>query len=213
MYIEYACYEEYDQASVHQKVFRAIDLGVAGISTHCIFIPELIKFLPPAIVVSTPIDYPYGLGDSQFKSYSIMRAIRKGAGSVDVVVSNKLLIESKFEQFIDEVCSLQRLCVDHNITMRVMLNSMIINNGQFRSACAIMKHADIQYAFASIGGFPPDDYVDNLIACDEISSRYHINAIVNGNFHLKEHYQTILDSKLFGVRFNNIHTLQRCVGV
>jgi len=213
MYKELNLYDEQlSEQQAQDKFFKAIDLGVDGICTPIYFLPLLSSHVPDGLTLSVPIDYPNGMSDTRVKNHAIMNAIRKGANAVDVVLNPHYIVNGKLELISEGLSSYLGLCEDKNITLRVMLEYRSHELEKLLYVASLLVELNIEYVFPSTG-HRVDTYTDNLLAGQSIHHKYPtLNVITNGNIWNHAQYQSILNSKVYGVRFNSIHALQNCLG-
>jgi len=210
VYIEYACYDEQVEADVRKNVFRALDLGVHGISVPHIFLGKLSDILAEGTVISAPIDYPLGKSDPKIRQHTILKAIHCGANAIDLVAQSVLILNDRVNEYIADISSAKRICDDNGVTLRVMIDYRVIDWPLIVESCVICKTLNIEYLFMSNGHYV-DDYRDNMLLCHQIHKDYNISTICNGNIYMPQHLEMIRKAKVFGARFHKITALERCL--
>lgn len=213
MYVEFADYNTYSDAEIKANVFKAIELGVKGVSIHQCFVSSIARFMPAGTTISSPIDYPYGLLESKIRTHQIIRAAHNGANAVDVVIQHDYIINDKAKLFKEDVEQILQVCKDKAVTPRFMLNYKDMSMHKAADCLIVLKKLGAEYVFPSIGHFA-DSFLDNIIFSKIIDADYGLSSITNGSLYLPDHYLTAQQSGVFGVRFNNLKALERCmVGV
>lgn len=213
--IEYACYDEPLADKVKKNVFEAIDLGANSISVPIIHMNAVSTIIPDGIVLSCPIDYPRGAGDTELRIHQILKAIRQGATTVDVVANHTLHLNKKSQDCLHDLRTLQELCDEKTATLRVIFDSRQFDNGKkYSQFIKVGVLAGIEYAYCSTGHLA-EDATDNIIMCQAMQKNHDsLHVIANGGIYLPKHIEAVDKADLFGVRFHNINALKNClVGV
>lgn len=210
-YLEFACYNEKYSAEVKKQVFSAINMGVAGISIPYIFLSDITSIIHDGISVSCPIDYPRGMSDIKLRNHATIKAIHSGATSIDLVANTTLYINGKVREFYDDIKSHINICDQNNITLRVMVDYRNLDTGDLLTKVFQgLSYCGVEYGFVSTG-YHVDDFMDNLIMSKIVNKHSEINMICNGNIYLPEHYESLSNSDVFGIRFHNINAISRCL--
>lgn len=210
MYVEYACYDYTTKEDVRKAIFRALEIGVNGISVPHIFLGFITDILAEGIVISSPIDYPLGKSDPAIRQHSIIRALRNGANAIDLVSQSILLLNDKTAEFTSDLSAAKKICDDNGATLRVMVDYRVLSMPLITETVVACKTLGIDYMFMSNGHYV-DDYQDNMLLCHKIQMDHEILAICNGNVYLPRHYELIQKAGIFGVRFHKIAALERCL--
>jgi len=211
MFIDYACYNKILTKDVKEDIFKAAEMGIHGISLPITFLSKVSSILPDSIILSCPIDYPNGYGDTNLRIHYAMRAFHYGADAIDIVVNTFLYYNIKSE-FISDLKAIISLAKDKKMIPRIMIdNKKLINVEDFKKILKVISSMEVDQVFCSNGQYS-EDPVDNIILCKSAQKIFGLNAIANGNFYAKDQVQIAKDAKLFGIRFNNIETMKRCLG-
>lgn len=180
--------------------FKTIEYGISGLNLSPNYLGIMSSMIPSDIVLSSPVDFPYGLSDTKVRQHQTLSLIRRGANAIDLVVNPIYIINNKKEKLVNDIQAHQTICADHNITLRLMLEYRHFSNEVYSDLIKICKIRGIRYMFPSTGHFA-DDYMDNLVMGKFIKSQCpDINIITNGNIWKKEHYDTIVESDIYGMR-------------
>lgn len=210
MYIEYACYDEVLPDRMQKNVFEAIESGADGISVPITHLASLSNFLPEEIILSCPIDYPFGHADTELRLHYILKACRNKATCIDLVASSFLYYTDR-EGFISDIKAVISLCKDKDITIRLMIDYRSLSGcDDFIDMCSLIRHQGIEYIFCSTGLYS-EDPTDNILLCNTAQKKCKLTAISNGNFYLPEQMDSVKSAHIFGVRFNNLSALKRCI--
>lgn len=208
MYIEYACYDEINPETLKRNAFKAVELGAKGISVP-ILQAGTFSF-PSSLILSCPIDFPYAHGDTDLRIHQTLRAYHYGANAVDIVLSSYLFLLDP-PNFKKDVESLVDLCSKKSLTARFMVDYRRLDNTEhFYQILETTRALGAEYVFVSTGLFV-DDIDDNILMCNTAQRFYNYRAIVNGNFNSKKQIQTVENSGAYGIRFNNIKAMERCL--
>jgi deoxyribose-phosphate aldolase len=214
MYKEFACYDQPLKSEVRKRVFRAIDLGVNGVSVPTIFISSLSDFMPEGIVLSAPIDWPNGRQETSVRVHAASVACNKGATTIDLVANMHLLLNDRLDDFIQDLGSVKTVCKEKGASLRVMLDYRMFHAGNEKAlmteSCAVIAHMGIEYGFVSTGNLV-DDCQENVILSHVMQKKHEISAIANGNIFLPKHMKMVDNANLFGARFHKIQALENCL--
>lgn len=207
MIIELALHDlEIKELELKNYISDAIKYQPDSISVYPHYIKLLKKLSNNSIEMSCPIDYPLGQSDPQTRQTEIIFAIKNGASRVDVVVPTLYLINSKYDKFREDIKANIDICNHHNIDIRYMLEYRIFNHTTLTKISNILKESGINIVYASTG-YMLDDIVDNTIASSYLAKKTGIKTIINGNIWHKNQIQNINNTKPYGVRFKNLHSL------
>jgi len=121
MYTEFACYNNPIGPEVQQEVFKAIELGAKGISLPIIHLSTISPFLPDDVLLSCPIDYPYGHADTELRVHYAVKACHFGAKALDIVASVHMYYNNR-PAFIRDLDSLRVLCDRKAVSGRIMID-------------------------------------------------------------------------------------------
>jgi len=212
--LEYACYDEVLTENIKSNVFKAIDLGVHGISVPAAHITAIADLIPEGMILSCPIDWPEGRSSNSLRIHAATKAIHKGANALDLVANCVLFRNGREVDFMQDINSIKSLADDKNVTLRVMVDHRKLEDGkQFRQMVELVKCTGVEFIFCATGQYI-DDIHDNLILCNMAQNDFDVNAIANASLFLPNHLKATRDTGLFGARFHKIKALENClVGV
>jgi len=194
------------EKEILQNTFQALEANVDGISTNIVHLPAVKNILPNDKTLSCPIDYPNGLNDTSMRQHSVITAIRKGANVIDLVVNSIFIVDKKEDKLIQDIEAILQICKKNGVTLRVMLDYRLFEPRVFMRTVKLLVERGIEYFYPSTGHFL-DSYVDNLLAAQEIQTKYKVMTIVNGNIWHETQYDNIHGSGVFGIRFKSPHNL------
>lgn len=189
---------------VLQSVFKAIEYNFDGINVSPNYIAKIHSIVPKGMIVSCPIDYPYGLSDSSARQQQTISVLRKGANCIDLVLNPIYLINDQRHKVIDDLKAHIKICDQNNAMLRLMLEYRHFDdNNLYYNTVRLCKILKIKHIFPSTGHFA-DDYYDNLIVCKLINSQYSSAKLIsNGNIWTENQYNTIKISGIYGVRLKS----------
>jgi|GEM_PF-2848093 len=201
MYTEYCSYNKViNDYEVEKKlVFKAMDNGVNGIAIPIHMIREMKEYMPEGIVISAPIDYPSGYSSSKVRNHMVISAIKAGANAIDYV-PNHYLMKNKFTELLEEITSIQNICKDNNVNLRVFLEYNHSDN--IVTTAKILVSMGITHVFPTLG-YHHDDFNDNIINCNLLHQYSDVLCIFNGYLWKKEQLKAVEDAGIFGVRLYN----------
>ena len=174
-------------------------------------LPSYVKFLKNKISsninLSTVIDYPLGILDTETKKTLVRKAVVDGANSVEVVlpsflVNNKLNL--KIKQDIEQ---LYNVCSEEGISLHYMLEYRSYNYSCLSRIVKLLLKHDLNSIYISTG-HKIDDIYDHLIAVSMIGkSSPEANLICNANIFNEKHIDLLKMADLSHFRVNNLNAL------
>jgi len=211
MYIEYACYDHsLSDDEVKQNISEAINFGIKNIAIHYTYIPlikPLIYQSEPSIILSSPIDYPYGLSDSKTRILAIENAAKAGASVIDITVPSKYISNRKYDKLRDDIKNNILICQKNNLIPRYILEYRVFNHETLAKTCQILKSLGVEYILPSTGHMI-DNINDNLIACKYLMAKSGINIICNGNIWTNKQADTVRSSEVYGARLHHLPSIE-----
>lgn len=209
MYVEYACYDyALSDDEVKNNIILATKAGVKNFGIHYTYIPLIRSTINDVNgIISSPIDYPYGLSDSKTRSYAIENAAKAGASVIDMTVPAKFIANRKYDKLRDDIKNSIAICQQYNIIIRYILEYRVFNHETLAKTCQILKGLGIEYALPS-SGHMIDDINDNLIASKYLMAKSNINIIANGNIWTDKQAESVKSAGIYGVRLHYISALE-----
>ena len=166
------------------------------------------SLMPSTLILSCPIDFPYGLSETKVRQHETLSAIKRGATAIDLILNPVYLLNDKAEKLIKDIRANKAICSDNDVIFRVMLDYHSFTQEIYSQMIFICKNLRLPYIFPSTGHFS-DDYMDNLIVSKLIQAQYpSAKVITNGNIWKKEHYDTVSKSGLHGVRLRSNYDIR-----
>jgi deoxyribose-phosphate aldolase len=208
MIIEY-CY--YDTASkdleLVENINKAIKYNISSLSVLPSQIKPIRSILPDNIKLSTPIDYPFGILDTQSRMSIVEYAIKNGAQIIDVVCPTYYLCNRKYEKFREDIKNIQSLCSE-STEVRYILEYRQFTYELLYKIAQILFDFNIKTIYPA-SGYSLDDISDNILAAALINKRVpQINIISNGNLWNDSHIKLVKNSILYGLRVNSLNALE-----
>lgn len=210
MYIELNYYNKtMSESEVIDNVFKGLRYDIKGINVGQNYLQKIASVLPDGILLSCPIDYPYGLSDTKTRQQQTISAIRRGANCIDLVVNSVYIINDQRDKLMLDLRAHQEICKQNNVLLRVMLEyRQIEDNAIYAETLKICKILRLKYIFPSTGHFA-DDLTDNIIVAKMINSQYSASKVIcNGNLWLKSQYEFVQKSGIYGIRLNGFYELE-----
>lgn len=207
MIIELSIHDiELKEIELKQCVNDAVKYKPNSISVYPHYLKTIKKHIEEQIELSCPIDYPLGKSDIQTRQTEIIFAIKNGASRVDVVMPTLFVINSKYDKLREDIKQNIEICNHHNVDIRYMLEYRIFNHTTLAKISGILKELGIPIVYTSTG-YMLDDIIDNTIAGSYLAKKTQIKTIINGAIWHKEQIKTVVESKPYGIRLKNIHSL------
>lgn len=205
-YKDLACYDTIlSKKEIQSATFTAIESGLNGISVLPCYLSKITSLSPPkGFVIACAIDYPYGTMMQEIRTHSIIKAIHKGANTIDLVLSQNDIHNNNIDSITNDLEANLAVCNKKGVTLRIMLEYRLVLSQleMLRLLVTIASDLGINYIFPSTG-FRVDDYTDNLISAKRLGKGTGVRTITNGNIWTPEQYEQIEKSKVYGVRLHS----------
>ena len=203
MYYEYCNYNTSDVLDIREemkKVFSMIDRGLNGFCTDIFQIRQISSYIPEGFVIAGPVDYPLGKSDRQVRQHETLSLIKAGANAIDLVCHRHYLMNSDWIPLKLDIESIKQICVDHNVTLRIMLNWHDDKDGNIVvNIVKLLQEYGIDIFLPSLGYYN-DDFIDNLIMTHVVQVETGVPSICNGYLHLDKHLGQLSKANVFGLR-------------
>jgi deoxyribose-phosphate aldolase len=210
MQIEYSYYDvASNDAEIKDTLSRVSKYPIQSISV----LPPYVKLAKSIvggspILISTPVDYPMGILDSQNRLDSIEHCIKNGAKIIDLVCPVYLLTNRKYDKFREDIKNSKALCEQHKVELRYILEYRLYSYDLLYKIAQILVSYDIKIAYPSTG-FLLDNLSDNILACALINKKVNtLNIICNGNLWNDSQAALVEKANLYGLRVNSINGLE-----
>ncbi len=204
--IEYAIYDlDLDEEEIKSKILDAKSLNVNCISVPY-FYTKLVRLLvkDTNILVSSAIDYPYGITDTKTRNEAIKNAIANGVQKIEIVIQNNLLSNRKYDKIRNDIKTNIEICGEYNIPIIYHLEYRIFTHHSLIKACDIMQEFGIKSIYPSTGNMI-DNIDDNIIASILLKEKTGINTIFTGNIWTKNHIEKLNKYKIDQIRTNTLN--------
>lgn len=209
MEIEYSYYDiASNDEEIKNNLAQVITYPVSSISVfpNCLKLARTV--VPKSIRLSTPIDYPLGLLDSNSRLTGIQYAIKNGADIVEVVIPSHATCNRKYDKIRDDIKSNLELCLEHNIELRYMIDYRIFSYDTLYKIAQILLSGGIGVIYPSTASFL-DDINDNMIASALINKKVpQIKIICTGNLWNQNQADIVKRANLYGIKVNSINGLK-----
>jgi deoxyribose-phosphate aldolase len=213
MYIDFAIIDtEISEADARDTIKYIVDNSYVNSITIPIYFTKLIKpFINNGLDFSCLIDYPLGVSDIKTRGCAVREAISMGFNTVDISMPQNLAANRKYEKIRDDIRSISEICAEKKTNIRYILEYRKFDHHCLKKICEIFENMDIKYVFPSSGYFI-DNISDNIIASVFLyKNSKNLKIISTGNIWLDKHFESLINSGLFGFRTSSIHALQNFV--
>tara|TARA_R110000744_G_scaffold200354_1_gene319490 strand:- start:5632 stop:6264 length:633 start_codon:yes stop_codon:yes gene_type:complete len=208
MYLEFCNYNKSyvnDIAYQIKEIFEAIDLGVNGLSMPSYLANRMSEDLAPLdISVSCPVDYPTGISSKKVRIHETLSIAKTYVSDIDLVLNPVLVKEDKLLDLKEEIEVHLNICKDYGSTLRVIIHHSLYSLRKNVSLARIIEDAGCEFIIPS-AGFHNDDIYDNLLTSKIIEDKTSVKSICNGYIWLDEQYQTVIKSKIHGLRIYSLN--------
>lgn len=211
MHLEYCYYDTASKdAEIIEHISKAMKLNIESISV----LPPYVKLAKSnlssfgSVVISTPIDFPLGIMDTNSRLFVAENAIKNGAEILEVVCPTQYLCNRKYDKFREDIKLLTGLAAQSNIEIRYILEYRHFTYELLYKIAQILYEFGIKTIYPSTGYFL-DDISDNILASALINKKVpDINIICNGNIWNNNHIKLAKNSKIYGLKVNSINALE-----
>ena len=108
------------------------------------------QFLP-TVDLCCVVGFPLGATDTAIKASEAKLAIEHGANEIDMVLSIGKLLSGEYNQVYDDIAFVSETCRMHNVLLKVILETCLLNEEQKIIACLLTKKAGADFVKTSTG--------------------------------------------------------------
>ena len=209
MYIDFAFIDtETSETNARDSIKYIIDNSYVNSISIPIYFTKLIKpYINNGLDFSCLIDYPLGISDTKTRVCAVKEAINAGFNTIDISMPQNLAANRKYDKIRDDIRNINDLTKEKKINIRYVLEYRKFDHHCLKKICEIFENLDIQYVFPSSGYFL-DNISDNIIASVFLyKNSKNLKIISTGNIWLDKHFESLINSGLFGFRTSSVHTL------
>lgn len=208
--LEYGYYDvAANDIEVKQNVAKAVKLSVDVVSVLPSYLRAIKNLLKDSeTILSTVIDYPFGLSSIESRRVETENALKAGAKMIELVAPNHALCNKKYDKFRKDINEQKALCDRHNAELRYVIDYRTYTEYMLYKITTMVAAHQIDTIYPS-NNYMLDNIVDNLIASMMIAKKVpYINVIVNGNAWNEKQLNLIQKTDIYGYKTNNILTLE-----
>jgi deoxyribose-phosphate aldolase len=213
MYIDFAFIDtEISENEAKETIKSIIDKSYVNSITVPIYFIKLIKpYINNGLDFSCLIDYPLGISDSKTRACAVTEAVSLGFNTIDISMPQNLAANRKYDKIRDDIKSINDLVVDKKLNIRYILEYRKFDHHCLKKICEIFETMNIEYVVPSSGYFI-DNIADNIIASVFLyKSSKNLKIISTGDIWLNKHFESLINSGLFGFRTSSINALENFV--
>jgi len=157
--------------------------------------------------LSTVLDFPYGSLDTKSRNVLVSNVAKSGINIIYLPIQSRYVVNRRYDRIREDIKSNKDICDELGIELRYSLEYRVFNHEILAKICQILKVMNVSTITPS-SGMMLDDISDNLIACEYLNKKSEINCICTGNIWKNDQIQTTIKSKVYGIRFSNIFSLE-----
>ena len=209
MNIEYHILDiDCSENEIKEKITSALQKGIKSISIPQTYI-KLCKNLTKDmdVVVSTPVDYPLGLADTESRCYMVQQAVSSGVKKINIVIQNHHLSNRKYDKIKYDVQKIYEICQNNNIEVSYYLDYRIFTHQSLIKACTILLENEVKSVYVSTSYFI-DNPDDNIVATILLRDKTGINSIFTANVWNTRHVENLVKNKVTNVATNSIESIK-----
>lgn len=207
-------YGHYDLASNEVEVKDCVMQALRFQPNTISVLPYYVKSIKGLVVghadLSCVIDYPFGVSDTQSRITSLEQSIKDGVDIVELVMCSPLLCNRKYDKLRKELDFCTKLCNDHAIELRFILEYKIFAADLLYKAASLLQEFNITTIYPS-ANFLIDSISDNILAGMLIQQKNpSLKIIFNGSAWTDEQLDMVLNNtNIYGYKTSNIYTLEK----
>jgi deoxyribose-phosphate aldolase len=208
--LEYGYYDvAANDIEVKQNIAKAVKLSVDVVSVLPSYLRAIKNLLKDSqTILSTVIDYPFGLSSIESRRVETENALKAGAKIIELVAPNHALCNKKYDKFRKDINEQKALCDRHNAELRYIIDYRTYTEYMLYKITTMVAAHQIDTIYPS-NNYMLDNIVDNLIASMMIAKKVpYINVVVNGNAWNEKQLSLIEKTDIYGYKTNNILTLE-----
>jgi deoxyribose-phosphate aldolase len=213
MYIDFAFIDtEINESQAKDTIKSIVDNSYVNSITIPMYFTKIIKpYINNGLDFSCLIDYPLGISDTKTRTCAINEAIKLGFNTVDVSMPQNLAANRKYDKIREDIKNIHDISLEHKINTRYILEYRKFDHHCLKKICEIFETMNINYVFPSSGYFL-DNISDNILASIFLyKNSKNLKIISTGNIWLDKHFESIINSGLFGFRTSSMIALQNFV--
>ncbi len=157
------------------------------------------------VILSSPIDFPLGVSDTESRLNQCAYAISSGVQKIDIMAPSSLIVNKKYDQMREEIAQITELCVSENIQYSYMLEYRMFTHSCLQRICKMLKTLGIDTIYPS-SGYMLDNIIDNIIASVYLTQKTGMKTVVNGDIWTIAQADKIIKQKPHGIRLKTIHS-------
>lgn len=209
--LEYGYYDlASNETEIKENIKKALIYSPNAISVLPYYTKTIKPFLSSNTRLSTIIDYPFGLTDTDSRIKSVETAIKNDIDILELITPTHLLCNRKYDKFRKELEIISKLCEQSFIELRYILEYKIFTPELLYKVSQILQEFNISTIYPS-SNYLMDTISDNILVSMLISHKNpNMNIIVNGSAWTDEQIDLILaNTKIYGYRTSNLYTLAK----
>jgi deoxyribose-phosphate aldolase len=140
------------EATAQQVAALAAEAAELGAFSICVSPNRLPVLAPAGVVVCTVVGFPSGAHATEVKAFEAQRAVRDGAGEVDMVVALGSVLAGDWGAVEADVAAVKAACGE--VLLKVILETAALTDEQVAEACRRSEAGGAQYVKTSTGFHP-----------------------------------------------------------
>ena len=140
------------EATAQQVAALVAEAAELGAFSICVSPNRLPVEVPAGLAVCTVVGFPSGAHHTEVKAVEAERAVRDGAGEVDMVVALGSVLAGDWGAVEADVAAVKAACGD--VLLKVILETAALTDEQVAEACRRSEAGGAQYVKTSTGFHP-----------------------------------------------------------
>lgn len=160
------------------------------------------------VKISSIIDFPLGILQTDQRLDLIKQSIDSGADSIEIVMPSFLINNKQTPKIKNDIEKCYNLCADNHVDLHYILEYRSYNYSCLYRLIKILSKFNLNELYISTG-YKLDDIYDHLIAIGIIRKEISETRIIcNANIYNENHLELLENNKIESFRVKNTHILQ-----
>ena len=160
--------------------------------------------------LSSIIDFPYGISDTQIRVHQIFLSSSRAASVSDIVINIHDLESKNMFSIMKDLSTCLTASNTRDMSLRPVIEYRVSDERFVFELCKEIASLGIQEVVIGTGALV-DDLIDNIILSKLIEEKIGLEVISCSPILSKEHYDMFLDSEISGIRVKSFRLLDNFV--
>ncbi len=152
-YFDHTCLKaDASTAEIKKLCAEAKEYGFYSVCVNGCYVPLAAKELAgSAVKVAAVVGFPLGAMSSEAKAFETNDCCANGAAEIDMVINVGALKEERYEDVLDDICSVVASADEYNAIVKVILETCLLTDEEIVKACELAVSAGAEFVKTSTG--------------------------------------------------------------